>query len=435
MEARRIHPSWGMAIVLLVLLSSTTFAQLGHNQQHVAQSQNFIVFASTPQLAARVSKTAETHRRELAQYWLGKELSAWSERCPIHVQTGPRMGAGGETRFSLISGGVGNWGMSIQGTEERVLDSVLPHEITHTIFATHFAPYDKYVPRWADEGACTTVEHVAEKSKHEYFLQEFLRTRRGISFNKMFSLKDYPNDILPLYAQGHSVVQFLLDQGGPRKFVAFLEDGMRTGAWEAAMSRSYDYKTLGELQLLWNKWLADGSPENLVAYAPSLKRNGTDAPVALATASSPATSSDQFASEPLTDKPAVNLVAGSTNLSSLNQANPSVQTAGYATGPSWYRQRLREVTSNAPSENPSVASNAASDKLAATRAASNLRATANSTYPAGERDFPLQAYQPVNQATAMPRAPQSPGVQVLDWGASQPVAGLSSQTQMVPLLR
>ena len=40
-------------------------------------------------------------------------------------------------------------------TARRILDSVLPHEITHTIFATHFG---QPLPRWADEGACTTVD-------------------------------------------------------------------------------------------------------------------------------------------------------------------------------------------------------------------------------------------------------------------------------------
>ncbi len=434
MEARRVGPSLGLATVLLLLLSSPAAAQLGRNHQYVAQSENFIVFASSPTFAAQVSETAETHRRELAKYWLGKELPAWAERCPVHVQSGPRMGAGGETRFSLVSGVAGRWGMSIQGTEERVLDSVLPHEITHTIFASHFAPYDKYVPRWADEGACTTVEHVAEKSKHEHFLQEFLRTGRGISFNKMFSLKDYPKDILPLYAQGHSVVQFLLDQGGPTKFVAFVEDGMRTDAWEAALARSYDYKSLGELQLLWNKWLREGSSSDLTAYAPSLQRSGAPAPTALAAAGSAADSNVTFASQPLVDKPRTNLAAGSTDLSKLNQSNPTIQLAGYASGPSWYRQRLREVTGTGNSLTPQPVAEAAqpADALAMKRAPSNLRATAGT---AVEREFPLQAYQPTSQATAMPLAPQRPEVQVLDWGSAEPTTGLSALPQMVPLRR
>ena len=203
MEARHLRPRFvGMATVVFLLFSSQAIAQFGAQQQHVVHSKNFIVFAANPQFATEVSRSAEQFRRDLAIYWLGEELPPWSQRCPLHVTTSPRLGAGGETRFSLMPGGVGNWMMSVQGTQERVLDSVLPHEISHTIFATHFAPYDKYVPRWADEGACTTVEHIEEKSKHVKFLQTFLRTGRGIPFNRMFTLKDYPKDILPSVRTG-----------------------------------------------------------------------------------------------------------------------------------------------------------------------------------------------------------------------------------------
>ena len=103
------------------------------------------------------------------------------------------------------------WRMSIQGSYQRVMDSVLPHEVTHTIFATHFG---QPLPRWADEGACTTVEHESEKNKQHHNLIRFLQTRRGIPFNKMFAMKEYPPDVLPLYAQGYSVTRYLIQQGG-----------------------------------------------------------------------------------------------------------------------------------------------------------------------------------------------------------------------------
>ncbi len=167
--------------------------------------------------------------------------------------------------------------MSVQGTPERILDSVLPHEITHTIFASYFAPLNTHVPRWADEGACTTVEHSSEQNKHKALLVECLKTKRGLSFNRMFSLKDYPSDILPLYAQGHSVVEFLLAQGGPRTFVKFLEAGMSTGRWETAIRNAYGYDTLGQLQTQWNQWIVDGRGD-VAAYAGRPVRNNEPIP-------------------------------------------------------------------------------------------------------------------------------------------------------------
>lgn len=269
MEARLHRLALGTVFLACALTANPVDAQIpGRFEAH---SPNFIVFAQTAQMARAVSAAAEKQRSELAMHWLGQELPGWSMRCPIYVTDGPRLGAGGETRFTLLSGQVGNWSMHIQGTPERIIDSVLPHELTHTILATYFAPLNKHVPRWADEGACTTVEHASEKKKHNDHLVQYLRTGRGISFNRMFSLKDYPRDILPLYAQGHSVVQFLIDQSGPRQFVSFLEDGMRSEDWEGAVRRTYLYETLGNLKEQWNQWIADGRPQ-VVNYSPLLRR-------------------------------------------------------------------------------------------------------------------------------------------------------------------
>ncbi len=434
MEARRVRPmNLGLATAIALLISSQSLAQFGPQQQHVAHSPNFIVFAATPQFAAQVSQTAEQYRKELAVYWIGKELPAWSQRCPLHVTASPRLGAGGETRFSLMPGGVGNWMMSVQGTEQRVLDSVLPHEITHTIFATHFASYNKYVPRWADEGACTTVEHMDEKGKHVKFLQSFLRTGRGIPFNKMFALKDYPNDILPLYAQGHSVVQFLLDQGGPRKFVAFLEEGMRTDTWQVAMKNHYKYATIGELQSQWNRWLGDGSPVSLVGYAPSLQGEAGVGILALASTTTanpaslnPAKSNAQLGS----------FERRTPSDFALAQASPSplqgLEGASFTSGESYYRDRLRAVANGAAMDSsPAPTQQTVASSQPIRQAPANLRAISASVSEPSQA-YPLHAYQ-----TGRPNAapPQQNGIQVLDWGNSQPVAGIANQPQMVPLMR
>ncbi len=219
------------------------------------RSEHFIVSASSPQLAQEVCQAAERYRRDLAIEWLGHELPPWRELCPITVRLDP--GVGGATSFMFDRGVPFGWTMNIQGSRERILDSVLPHEITHTIFATHFG---RPLPRWADEGACTTVEHAAEKAKQDKFLVEFLHTRRGIPFNQMFAMKEYPRDILPLYSQGYSLTRFLIAQGGKRKFVEYVGEGMRTNNWPAATQKHYNFANLSDLQVTWVKWVGEGSP-------------------------------------------------------------------------------------------------------------------------------------------------------------------------------
>lgn len=368
MEARLMHfvrnarvaTFLGLSLFVLLHCQSNVEAQiirgrLAAVRPHQAHSENFIVFASSPEWAQQVARAAEDYRRDLAIRWLGKELPGWPERCPIHVTAGPNLNASGETKFSPTQYGVGNWMMSVHGTPQRVLDSVLPHEISHTILATHFARYahqNRYVPRWADEGACTTVEHEAEKRKHRHYLRQFLQTGRGLAFNQMFVLKDYPSDILPLYAQGHSAVQFLIDQSSPRAFVEFLEAGMETGRWESALNEHYDYETIGEFQTLWNKWLYDGSPVELSSYAPLLKQgNAESVPAMLASNATPAAPAmDQPIHEPSEDAFRNRQLKGKVHFAIRNTGPAPVQMASNesssarSVSDSWYKRRFQEVS-------------------------------------------------------------------------------------------
>ncbi len=250
-----------LALVLLLqilIVSETLAAQY--------RTRNFVVNAADPALARQVGDEAERFRKELAELWLGRALPDWPEPCPIRVEIDRH--AGGETSFAFVPGPNGSrpidWRMKIFGPPDRLLDSVLPHEVTHTIFATH---YGRPLPRWADEGGCTTVEHEAERKKNHQMLIEFLSTGRGIPFNHMFAMKQYPRDILPLYAQGYSLARFLIMQKGHRHFVNFVGEGMNREVpgrepqtWNKVAEKYYGFTDLSELQIHWLGWVKEGCP-------------------------------------------------------------------------------------------------------------------------------------------------------------------------------
>ncbi|MCA9123765.1 MAG: hypothetical protein H6822_27945 [Planctomycetaceae bacterium] len=241
------------ALVAAVFLSSVA---VSFGASH--RTENFIVTASSQDLAKAVAETAEEMRRDLAIEWLGHELGPWQDICPITVNAGSHLGAGGATSFMFENGRPFGWTMTIQGSRERILDSVLPHEITHTVFATHFG---RPLPRWADEGACTTVEDISERQKQHNMLYEFLTTHRGIAFNEMFAMTEYPSDVLPLYSQGYSLARYFIAQGGKQKFVNYVGDGMKWNNWTRATQQHYGYSSLSELQVTWLDWVRRGSPE------------------------------------------------------------------------------------------------------------------------------------------------------------------------------
>lgn len=244
MEAQR-YRAIGLALVAATLTGASY------------RTPNFVVQTADPRHAELFGNAAENWRRELARQWLGEELPTWYQPCLITVQVGPHLGAGGATSFVFDRGEVFGWRMNIQGSAERVVDSVLPHEITHMIFASYFrAP----LPRWADEGAATSVECPSEQAKHRQMLVQFLRTGRGIAFSDMFRMTEYPPDVMPLYAQGYALADFLIQQGGRRRYVDFLSDGMRDQQWAVALAKWYGFQDLATLQNRWLAWVAAGFP-------------------------------------------------------------------------------------------------------------------------------------------------------------------------------
>jgi len=324
-------------------------------QPSAVRTQNFIVICADAEFASRVSQAAEKQRHELAMYWLGRPLPAWPQPCPITVSASPNLGAGGSTTFSPGNRTIRNWRMNVSGSQERILDSVLPHEITHTILASHFAPMNKTVPRWADEGACTTIEHGSERSKHEQFLVRFLTSGRGIPFATMFTLKDYPADIMPLYAQGYSVTSFLIAQGGPQHFVKFLEAGMSNENWVLATEEYYGYPMIGKLQTAWNKWVYDGGGDVSRHTADALlvsRKSIQQASVGIRNLENARVANNQtVVSQPIQ-------IAADTSRRPTTVADSASSGSSEV---SWYRQQLDRTLQSQPVENPSTSLTMPSD--------------------------------------------------------------------------
>lgn len=237
-----------------LILCLASFISLGASYK----TPNFVTHAPTPEIAKQIGDAAEIYRKELAITWLGHELPKWYAPCPIKVKVG-NYGAGGATTFSFDRGQVFGWDMQIQGTLERILDSVLPHEVNHTIFACYFR---RPLPRWADEGAATIVEHESEKKRQRLLNRQVMETNQRIPLRRLLSMKEYPSEmqqVLTLYAEGYSLADFLLQAGGKKRYLMFLEDAHKNG-WDEAIAKQYKYKNVEHLEQHWSKWIIAGSP-------------------------------------------------------------------------------------------------------------------------------------------------------------------------------
>jgi hypothetical protein len=290
---RRFHTGTRISLLAAMAVCLTTATTEGA----VFQTKNFTIHAPTASIAKQVGETAEVWRKRLAREWLGKEMPQWYQPCPVHVKVG-QIGAGGATTFSFDRGQVFGWNMRVQGTLERILDSVIPHEVSHTVLACHFR---RPLPRWADEGAATLVEHESEQRVQQMRLRQVIGTRQRIPLRRLLAMKDYPRDmhqVLVLYAEGYSLADFLVQQKGKPTYLKFLDNAYRNG-WDVALKRHYEFDGVERLEKDWTGWIMAGSPrinlpkgQALAAQEPAAKRarpgvvrsqspeNSDDSPVA-----------------------------------------------------------------------------------------------------------------------------------------------------------
>jgi hypothetical protein len=183
-------------------------------------------------------------------------------------------GSGGATSFAFDNGQILDQKMHIEGTLERLLASVLPHEVTHTVFAFHFR---QPVPRWADEGGSVLSEDDIERRRHDRLVRNILNNRRAMPLRRLFSLRDYPPDVMVLYAEGFSVSDFLVSRSSRPAFLNFLADGMRSG-WDGAVQQHYSFRSVEELEQAWLQHLRDTkqtAPTDVASRGPAPAPAGT----------------------------------------------------------------------------------------------------------------------------------------------------------------
>src|SRR5262245_31470848 len=129
MTLRRLTP----ALVLVILAPRVAPAA-------TYETANFTVEAPTAELAKKFGEMAEFYRTQKAQDWLGREMPPWPRKCPLQVQI-TQGSAGGATTFTFGNENgkpvVTSQRMEIRGEAKQLLNSVLPHEVTHTVLAYH----------------------------------------------------------------------------------------------------------------------------------------------------------------------------------------------------------------------------------------------------------------------------------------------------------
>jgi hypothetical protein len=233
--------------VFAIVIACSTFGIMGAKWQ----TPNFIinVDGGSEALAERLGQWAEYYRKVKAKEWLGREMPNWPQRCPLNVKITLSQSRG-FTSFAFIGRQYLPIEMEVEGKMDRVIASVLPHEITHTVMAHYFG---QPVPRWADEGAAVYSEDDQERMQHEGEVRRIMASRnRAIPLRRLFEFKEYPRDQIVLYAEGYSVTSMLVGRSSRQAFLAFVADGMRRDiGWDKALQTHYQIRSVEALEEQW----------------------------------------------------------------------------------------------------------------------------------------------------------------------------------------
>lgn len=229
----------------------------------VVETANFRIECYDAGLAREVALAAEACRTELWQYWLGTAPpAAWAYKCEVTVRVTQSDG-GGSTSMCFERGEAFGFEGTWEGRRERILDCVVPHEVSHTVLATHFR---RPLPRAIDEGMCSAVEADAGRDNWRREILAVLSGGRSSPLAALLAMTEYPADYAALYAQGASLVEFLLAMGRPSELVRCVELAGPQGAWPAALKTVYGFEDLTHLQESWLAWLRAGGGRVSVGY-------------------------------------------------------------------------------------------------------------------------------------------------------------------------
>jgi hypothetical protein len=233
------------------LLNSHASAEPGEPVSSVAQSDNFVVCAPSPELAEDVLAQAESLRARIAEQWLGEKLPAGIGPAIIRVRLsdtedeGRSWVADSAARLSHL--------MWLTTTRERALGTTLAHEMTHVVLATQFPGK---LPAWASEGAAGLEDDAARVATRQRIISWYARTGNWPDLEKVLA----PDRIVPTdrtrYALAVSVTEYLLLRGNRRTFLEFAVDGKSNG-WPMALQRYYQIRDIAELESAWRSWATD----------------------------------------------------------------------------------------------------------------------------------------------------------------------------------
>jgi tetratricopeptide (TPR) repeat protein len=245
-----------------VSLSAPPGRRFQSGSWQVLETANFRIHHSDEKMAGKAAAIAERTRTELYRTWFGGDpQSSWQPKCDVFIHptadaharvTGQGPASPGHSATGVDRGRILSRRVDLRRDAQDVLDAVMPHEITHIVMADRFST--RALPRWADEGAAVLTEPPEKKQAHLRNLAGMASGGRLFSAKQLMTMGDYPPGPQwgMFYAQSVSLVEFLVERGGPAKFIEFMSRSLQNG-YEPELKRCYGLATFADLDAEWSR--------------------------------------------------------------------------------------------------------------------------------------------------------------------------------------
>ncbi len=136
--------------------------------------------------------------------------------------------------------------------------TVLPHEMGHIIFREFVGFDNSSVPLWLDEGVARYQERARYMAASRILKRDW-QEGRLISLPELSNfnprLVNNPDSVNLFYAEAIGVVEFLIKEFGKDKFVYFCQNIRDKKNLNSAISSTYPFKDLLELDKAWKEYL------------------------------------------------------------------------------------------------------------------------------------------------------------------------------------
>ncbi len=220
---------------------------------------NFQIFHNDEALARKVAAKAEATRLAAIRRWTGAEpRGKWTPVCDIYLYPTAEIFSA-ETQQPPESPGFSTAGLSggrvtarivkLRADATKILEAVLPHEVTHIVLADLFP--SQQIPRWADEGMAVLSEPESEQGLRANDLAGPLE--KDVLFElDVLMTSDYPGGShwALYYAQSVSLTRYLVGLDSAPKFAAFVKKSQTAGL-DVALEDAYGIKGTADLEARW----------------------------------------------------------------------------------------------------------------------------------------------------------------------------------------